>query len=257
MESFQDFITFHLLDMFPGDAAKQQCYYISNVLKKPQLVPVRYFFQRVDQLNGYLSYLPCTYDNPCTTAATKPILAYDEAELANLLLHMWPKSWQDQYNLMQELLPQNIRKLLGILKNIEKCVVNSNAMDKAAKESTEKATGKGKHKGTNSNEFQIPQKEKVEKSCMLCQKHGDMHTIHSTGECHKYKKDGTPKQDFSKKAAIGQKRHGNGKKDHANSFAQIMECFSKLKKAVKKTQRSSRKKKRCQEYINSSDSDSE
>ncbi len=44
MESFQDCITFHLLDMFPGDAAKQQCYYISNVLKKPQRVPVRYFF---------------------------------------------------------------------------------------------------------------------------------------------------------------------------------------------------------------------
>ncbi len=26
MESFQDCITFHLLDMFPGDAAKQQCF---------------------------------------------------------------------------------------------------------------------------------------------------------------------------------------------------------------------------------------
>ncbi len=56
MESFQDCITFHLLDMFPSDAAEQQRYYISNVLKKPQGVPVRYFFQRVEQLNGYLSY---------------------------------------------------------------------------------------------------------------------------------------------------------------------------------------------------------
>ena len=36
MESFQDCITFHLLDMFHSDAAKQQCYYISKVLKKPQ-----------------------------------------------------------------------------------------------------------------------------------------------------------------------------------------------------------------------------
>ncbi len=45
MESFQDCITFHLLDMFPNDAAEQQRYYISNVLKKPQRVPVRYFFQ--------------------------------------------------------------------------------------------------------------------------------------------------------------------------------------------------------------------
>ncbi len=42
MESFQDCITFPLLDMFPSDAAEQQRFYISNVLKKPQQVPVRY-----------------------------------------------------------------------------------------------------------------------------------------------------------------------------------------------------------------------
>jgi hypothetical protein len=61
---------------------------------------------------------------------------------------------------------------------------------------------------------------------------------HNTGECHKYEKDGTSKQGFGKKAAIGQKHHGSSKKDHYNSFA-FMECFSKLKKAVKKTQKGS------------------
>ena len=96
--------------MFPGDAAEQQCYYISNLLKKPQQVPVRYFFQQVEELNGYLSYLPCTYNSPCTTASTKPVVAYDEAELASLLLHMCPKSWQDQYDLNQEGLPMSVRK---------------------------------------------------------------------------------------------------------------------------------------------------
>ncbi len=70
MGSFQDCITFRLLDMFPGDAAKQQHFYISNVLKKLQQVPVRYFFQRVEQLNGYLSYLPFTYDSPGTLLKT-------------------------------------------------------------------------------------------------------------------------------------------------------------------------------------------
>jgi hypothetical protein len=59
MESFQDCITFHLLDMFPGIAAEQQRFYITNVLKKPQQVPVRFFFQRVEQLNSYL--LPTLY----------------------------------------------------------------------------------------------------------------------------------------------------------------------------------------------------
>ncbi len=92
MESFQDCITFHFLDMFPWNAAKQQCYYNSNVLKKPQQVPVRYFFQQVEQLNGYLLHLPFTYDSPHMAAATKPVHAYELAELVNLLLHMCPKS---------------------------------------------------------------------------------------------------------------------------------------------------------------------
>ena len=66
---------------------------------------------------------------------------------------MCPESWQDQYDLTQGLLPQSVRKLLGILENVEKWIANSNAKEKAAKESTEKATGKGKRKGTTSNEF--------------------------------------------------------------------------------------------------------
>ncbi len=91
-QSFQDCITFHLLDMFPSNAAEQQCFYISNVLKKPQRVTVRHFFQRVEQLNGYLSYLPCTCDSPRATATTKPIAAFNKAELANRLLCMCPES---------------------------------------------------------------------------------------------------------------------------------------------------------------------
>jgi hypothetical protein len=237
MKSIQD----HLLNMFPNDAAKQQRFYISNVLNKPQRVPVRYFFQRVEQLNGYFSHLPCTYD-PCATAATKPIQAFNEAELATLLLRLCPKSWQDQYNLMQDSLPQSIRKLLGILENIEKVVANFNAKDKSARESTKKATGKGKHKGTHSNELQVPKKAKVEKSCMLCQKHGGTHRTHNTGECCKYEKDGTLKKGFSGKAAIGQKCHGSCKEESSNSFVQIMERFLKLEKMVKKAQKAHKRK---------------
>jgi hypothetical protein len=99
------------------------------------------------------------------TASTKPIVAYDEAELARLLLHMCPKSWQDQYDLNQEALPTGVRKLLVVLENIEKIVVNSNAKDKTAKENTEKATGKckkGKSKGSSSNDYHIPKKVRFE-----------------------------------------------------------------------------------------------
>jgi hypothetical protein len=38
-------------------------------------------------------------------------------------------------HLMQDSLPQSVRKLLGVLENVEEVVANSNAKEKAAKES--------------------------------------------------------------------------------------------------------------------------
>ncbi len=47
---FDNCMLFHLLTMFPINAAKQEKYYITNVLKKPQRVNVGQFVQRVEQL---------------------------------------------------------------------------------------------------------------------------------------------------------------------------------------------------------------
>jgi hypothetical protein len=35
-KSFEDCVTFYLLTVFPNNAAEQERYYITNVLKKPQ-----------------------------------------------------------------------------------------------------------------------------------------------------------------------------------------------------------------------------
>jgi hypothetical protein len=43
--------------VFPNNAAKQERYYITNVLKKPQPVSIRQFVQHVEQLNSYISQL--------------------------------------------------------------------------------------------------------------------------------------------------------------------------------------------------------
>ena len=114
---------------------------------------------------------------------------------------------------MQDSLPQSVRKLLGILENIEKVVANSNTKDKAMKESTEKATRKGKQKGTNSNKFCIPKKAKVEKSCMLCQKYGG-----ACGTCYseyqRYKK-----RDEKLDSRIAKK---GTKKLESDNFAKIL-----------------------------------
>jgi hypothetical protein len=58
-ESFDDCIMFHLLTVFPNNAAEQEKYYLSNMLKKPQRVGVHQFGQHVEQLNAYVLQLPC------------------------------------------------------------------------------------------------------------------------------------------------------------------------------------------------------
>ncbi len=60
-ESFDNCIMFHLLTVFPNNAAEQEKYYLSNVLQKPQQVGIRQFVQRIEQLNAYVAQLPCWY----------------------------------------------------------------------------------------------------------------------------------------------------------------------------------------------------
>jgi hypothetical protein len=56
-ESFNNCIMFHLLTAFPINAAEQEKYYISNLLKKPQHVNVRQFIRRAEQLNAYIAQM--------------------------------------------------------------------------------------------------------------------------------------------------------------------------------------------------------
>jgi hypothetical protein len=60
-ESFNYCIMFDLLTVFSNNAAEQEKYYLSNVLKEPKRVDVRQFVQCVEQLNAYVVQLPCWY----------------------------------------------------------------------------------------------------------------------------------------------------------------------------------------------------
>jgi len=256
--SFDDCVTHHLLTVFSIDAADRQKFYISNHLKKPQRVTVRAFFTRVEQLNSYIKLLPGLYNSPKVGPATKPVEPFDEAELACHLLRMCPESWQDHYNLAQETVPQETRKLLLVLENIEK--LGANDQKKSAANSTgtnaKTADTNGKRKGMNSSVDRIPKKKRTEKHCVLCQKHGGAPASHNTSECTKYEKDGTLKASWATKSAGTGKYSDKKKKPDGSSFAQVMERFSsKLDKTLKKHRSASRKKKR--RYDSDSDSDSE
>jgi hypothetical protein len=124
-ESFNDCIMFHLLTVFPNNAAEQEKYYLSNVLKKPQRVGIHQFVQRVEQLNAYVAQLPCWYYSLSHNASmTLENVPFMEADLASHVLRMCLHQWQDQYNLQQKgMTPMDMRTLLGMYSRESPCAI--------------------------------------------------------------------------------------------------------------------------------------
>jgi hypothetical protein len=60
-------------------------YYIMNMLRKPNWIPIRQFLVRVKQLNSYLKMLPCLHYGSSVNQATKQVLLLDNA---NLMMHL-------------------------------------------------------------------------------------------------------------------------------------------------------------------------
>jgi hypothetical protein len=139
-KSFNNCMMFHLLTAFLINAVKQEKYYISNVLKKPQRINVCQFIRRVEQLKAYISQMPCFYYSPNANASTKPEnILFTEAELGAHVLRMCPIQWQDQYNLNKKgMTPMDMRLLLTSLEAIE-CVCT---YEMGKSESSEKSSHK-------------------------------------------------------------------------------------------------------------------
>jgi hypothetical protein len=133
---------FNLLIVFPNNAAEQENYYLSNVLKKPHRVGICQFVQRIEQLRAYVAHLPCWYYSPSYNASMMLAnVPFTEANLVSHVLRMCPHQWQDQYNLQEkDMTPMDIRSLQASLKAIE-CVCTHK---KAHAPSGEKASHKNK-----------------------------------------------------------------------------------------------------------------
>jgi hypothetical protein len=119
---FHDCVLFHLLTIFSINAAEQEKYNITNVLKKPQRVNVLQFVHQVEQLNAYNDQMLCFYYSPDANASTKPKnIPFTEAELGSHVLRMCPIQWQDQYNLNKKgMTPMDMHLLLTSLEAIER-----------------------------------------------------------------------------------------------------------------------------------------
>jgi hypothetical protein len=180
---------FHLLTAFPINAAEQEKYYISNVLKKPQCVNVLQFVRRVEQLNAYISQMLCYYYSPNANASTKPEnVPFTEAELGAHVLRMCPFQWQDQYNMNEKgMTPMDMRLGLTSLEAIERvCTYKKGKLESSEKSSHKSKRGK-KHPGTKAM-IRVPKKVCFEKHCNLCKKHGGKYTMHTTHECCRFEK---------------------------------------------------------------------
>jgi hypothetical protein len=229
-ESFDKCIMFHLLTVFLNNAAEQEKYYLSNVLKKPQRVGIRQFIQHVEQLNAYVAQLPCWYYSLNYNASMTPVnIPFSEADLASHIPWMCPHQWQDQYNLQEKgMTPMDMPSLQASLKAIERVC----APEKTHAPSGEKASYKNKvgaKQPSNGATKQDHKKVHFEKSCKMCKKHGGTHTTHATKDCRKYEKDRTVKTNFrsAKKADV----KPNPAKQ---SFAQLSKKLDKLEKTLKK-----------------------
>ncbi len=245
---FNDCAMFHLLTAFPINAAEQEKYYVTNMLKKPQCINVRQFVRRVEQLNAYIAQIPCFYYSPHANASTKPKdVLFTEAELGAHVLQMCPLQWQDQYNMNEKgMTPMDMRLLLTSLEAI-KCICTYEKGKSESSEKSSKKDEKGKKRpGTNST-ARVPKKTCIEKHCDLCKKYGGAYTMHNTCDYCRFEKDRKEKSDF--RAA---KKGGKKGNPVNHNFAQPTKKIKKLKKALKK---SGKKGKKCR--YEDSDSNSE
>jgi hypothetical protein len=229
-EPFNNCATFHLLTAFPINAAEQENYYISNVLKKPQHINVRQFVRRVEQLNAYIAQMPCFYYSPNANASTKPEnIPFMEAELGAHVLRMCPIQWQDQYNMIEKgMTLMDMHLLLTLVEAIKRiCTYEKGKLD--SYEKSEKSSNKGeKEKKRPGN----PGFKKVhfEKHCNLCKKHEGANTMYNTCDCLRFEKDGKEKSSFRTAKKGGYKSNPINQ-----NVAQLTNKIKKLEKASKKS----------------------
>jgi hypothetical protein len=142
-ESFNNCIMFHLLTVFPINAAEQEKYYILNVLKKPQHVSVLTLCRAAQCLHPPDAVLLLQPQCECQHQAREGSVT--EAELGSHVLHMCPLQWQAQYNMNKKgMMPMDMRLLLTSLGAIKRVCT----YEKGKSESSEKSSHKSK-KGKN------------------------------------------------------------------------------------------------------------
>jgi hypothetical protein len=234
-KSLNNCVMFHLLPAFHINNAEQEKYYVTNVLKKPQLSQ---FVGRVEQLNAYIAQMPFFYYSPQANASTKPKnVPLTEAELGAHVLCMCPLQWQDQYNMNKKGMTSMDMCLLLTSFEAIKCVCTYKKGELESTKRSSHKSKKGKNRpGTNST-VRVPKKVRFEKHCNLCKKHGGTYTTHNTHDCCRFEKDGKETSNFRTAKKGGKK--GNPVNQN---FLQLTKKIKKLEKVLKKSGKKGKKR---------------
>ncbi len=197
---------------FPADAAEKQCYYMQQMIKKPQEVTVRQFVLRMGVLNNYLAYLPTIFDSLMAVAGTKKMnVPFDEADLARIMLNLVPSSWVNQFNMTLSTLPRILGPCLNNLEVIkcfmdEKHSASLKAKSKEASAASAATKGSSKKRSGSPGELRVPKKARPSKFCQHCKAKGGPHLTHNTKECRKYNGNGNPISSLQTKLASANKK---------------------------------------------------
>jgi hypothetical protein len=228
---------FHLLTVFPNNAAEKEKYYLSNVLKKPKWVGVCQFIQCLEQLNIYVVQLPCWYYSPRYKPGMTPAdVPFTEADLVSHVLWMCPHVWKDQHNLHKKgMTPVDMCSLLTFLDAIEHICTQERAHVQSRKKASQKRNAGTKQPSTGSTN-RVPKRVHFEKPCKLCKKLGGAHTTHTTKDCQQNEKDGMVKADLCTAKKAGKKPN-----PAKQSFTQLSKKLDKLEKSLKKASLKSKK----------------
>jgi hypothetical protein len=137
----------------------------------------------------------------------------------------------------------DMHSLQAFLKAIERMCTPKKAHAQSGKKASHKNEAGAKWPSTGATK-QASKKGCFERSCELCKKHGGMHTMHATKDCHSYKKDRRVKANFSAAKKAGKKPNSA-----KQLFTQSSKKLDKLEKTLKKA--SHKCEKHCRDESNS------
>ena len=113
----------------------------------------------------------------------KKVGPIDDANLVGHILRMCPRTWQAQYELKTDTVPQGVRDLLNDLNKIKKAFQTEREHPSRKGKANPGDSGKRKMVSIHKP---IPKKpHKDAKQCALCKKHGGAHATHNTSDCQK------------------------------------------------------------------------